>query len=101
MRFRRQITEAIPDMSDVDHDQAHEMMRKATEKWRAHGFDLEFSELGYEGDRNDVADYLDTLGWKSTGKSMSELVAENSLPPIPQGNDSVLMADTIYYTSIK
>jgi methyltransferase (TIGR00027 family) len=97
----RLATEAIPDMSDVDHDQAREMMRKATEKWRAHGFDLEFSELGYEGDRNDVAAYLDSLGWQSTGRPMSELLADNGLPPVPQGNDSVSVADTIYYTSIK
>jgi methyltransferase (TIGR00027 family) len=97
----RLATEAIPDMSEVDHEQAREMMRKATEKWRAHGFDLEFSELGYEGDRNDVAAYLDTLGWHSTGTPMSQLLADNGLAPIPQGNDSVSVADTIYYTSIK
>ena len=97
----RLATEAIPDMSDVDHEQAREMMRKATDKWRAHGFDLEFSELGYEGDRNDVADYLDTLGWRSAGKPMSQLLADHDLPPVPQGSDSVSMADTIYYTSTK
>ncbi len=97
----RLATEAIPDMSDVDHEQARELMRKATDKWRAHGFDLEFSELGYEGDRNDVADYLDTLGWRSAGKPMSQLLADHGLPPVPQGNDSVSMADTIYYTSTK
>jgi methyltransferase (TIGR00027 family) len=97
----RLATEAIPDMSEVDHEQAREMMRKATEKWRAHGFDLEFSELGYEGDRNDVAAYLDALGWRSSGTPMSQLLADNGLAPIPQGNDSVSVADTIYYTSIK
>ena len=97
----RLATEAIPDMSDVDHEQAREMMRKATEKWRAHGFDLEFSELGYEGDRNDVAVYLDTLGWRSDGKPMSQLLADHDLPPFSQGSDSVSMADTIYYTSTK
>jgi methyltransferase (TIGR00027 family) len=97
----RLATEAIPDMSDVDHEQAREMMRKATEKWRAHGFDLEFSELGYEGDRNDVAVYLDTLGWRSDGKPMSQLLADHDLPPFSQGSDSVSMADTIYYTSSK
>jgi methyltransferase (TIGR00027 family) len=97
----RLATEAIPDMPEVDHEQAREMMRKASEKWRAHGFDLEFTELGYEGDRNDVAAYLDTLGWQSTGKPMSQLLADNGLPALPQGNDSVSMADTIYYTSIK
>jgi methyltransferase (TIGR00027 family) len=97
----RLAAEALPDMSDVDHERAREMMRKATEKWRAHGFDLEFSELGYEGDRNDVAAYLDALGWRSTGRPMSELLADNGLAAIPQGNDSVSVADTIYYTSIK
>ncbi|MGA8545465.1 MAG: class I SAM-dependent methyltransferase [Mycobacterium sp.] len=97
----RLATEAIPDMSEVDHEQARETMRKATEKWRAHGFDLEFSELGYEGDRNDVSAYLDTLGWRSTGTPMSQLLAELGLPPMLQGNDSVSMADTVYYTSVK
>jgi methyltransferase (TIGR00027 family) len=97
----RLATEAIPDMSEVDHEKAREMMRKATEKWRAHGFELEFSELGYEGDRNDVAAYLDTLGWQSTGTPMSQLLADNGLPAIPQGNDSVSVADTIYYSSLK
>jgi len=100
----RLATETIPDMSEVDHEQAREMMRKATEKWRAHGFDLEFSELGYEGERNDVAAYLDVLGWYSTGRPMSELLADNGLPPVSQGagnSDSVSLADTIYYTSIK
>jgi methyltransferase (TIGR00027 family) len=97
----RLATEAIPDMPEVDHEKAREMMRKATEKWREHGFDLEFTELGYEGDRNDVAAYLDTLGWQSTGKPMSQLLADNGLPAMPQSNDSVSMADTIYYTSIK
>ncbi|UQX10942.1 SAM-dependent methyltransferase [Candidatus Mycobacterium methanotrophicum] len=94
-------TEAIPDMPEVDRERAREAMRKATEKWRAHGFGLEFSELGYEGDRNDVAAYLGTLGWHSTGRPMSDLLADNRLPPVPQTNDSVSMADTIYYTSSK
>jgi methyltransferase (TIGR00027 family) len=97
----RLATEAIPDMADVDKEQARELMRKATDNWRAHGFDLNFDELGYQGDRNDVAVYMDTLGWASVGRPMSELLAEYGLPPVPQSNDSVSMADTIYYTSTK
>jgi methyltransferase (TIGR00027 family) len=97
----RLATEAIPDMADVDQEQARELMRKATEKWRAHGFDLNFDELGYQGDRHDVAVYLDTLGWRSVGTPMSQLLADHGLPPVPQGNDSVSMADTIYYSSTK
>ena len=97
----RLATEAIPDMPEVDQEKARELMRKATDKWRAHGFDLNFEELGYQGDRNDVAEYLNGLGWRSIGRPMSELLAEHGLPPVPQTSDSVSMADTIYYTSTK
>jgi methyltransferase (TIGR00027 family) len=97
----RLATEAIPDISQVDRERAREMMRKTTEKWRAHGFELEFADLGYEGERNDVAAYLDGLGWRSVGTPMSQLLADNGLAAIPQSNDSVSVADTIYYASSK
>jgi methyltransferase (TIGR00027 family) len=93
--------EAIPDMPEVDQEKARELMQQATEQWRAHGFDLNFEELGYEGDRNDVAEYLNGLGWRSVGQPMSQLLAEHGLPPFPQTSDSVSMADSIYYTSTK
>lgn len=96
----RLATEAIPDMAEVDQEKARELMRKATDKWRAAGFDLDFDELGYQGERNDVAEYLDGLGWRSVGRPMGELLAEHGLPPVQQ-SDSVSMADTIYYTSTK
>ncbi|MEE2852466.1 MAG: class I SAM-dependent methyltransferase [Actinomycetota bacterium] len=92
--------EAIPDMSEVDTEKAQEMMSRAAAKWREHGFDLEFNELGYQGERNDVAVYLDNLGWRSDGIRMSELLADSGLDAIPQTNDSVSMADTIYYSSV-
>jgi methyltransferase (TIGR00027 family) len=97
----RLATEAIPDMPDVDQEKARELIQQATDKWRAHGFDLNFEELGYQGDRNDVAEYLNGLGWRSSGRPMSQLLAEHGLPPVPQTTDSVSMADTIYYTSTK
>jgi methyltransferase (TIGR00027 family) len=92
--------ETIPDMPDLDREQAREMMRRATDKWREHGFELEFADLGYEGERNDVAAYLQDLGWRSVGTPMSELLAGNGLAAIPQHHDSVSMADTVYYTSV-
>lgn len=92
--------EAIPDMSEVDTEKAQEMMRRATAKWREHGFDLEFGELGYQGERNDVGVYLDNLGWQSDGIRMTELLADFGLDAIPQTNDSVSVADTIYYSSV-
>lgn len=92
--------EAIPDMSEVDTEKAHEMMRRATAKWREHGFDLEFGDLGYQGERSDVAAYLDDLGWRSVGVQMSQLLADFGLDSIPQTNDSVSVADTVYFSSV-
>jgi methyltransferase (TIGR00027 family) len=97
----RLATEAIPNLPDIDQEKARELMREATEKWRAHGFDLNFDELGYQGERNDVGEYLTGLGWRSVGQPMSQLLAEHGLPPVPHTSDSVSMADTIYYTSTK
>jgi methyltransferase (TIGR00027 family) len=97
----RLASEALPDMSEVDTDEAREMMRRAADKWREHGLELDFADLGYQGERNDVADYLDGLGWRSNGARMTELFADNGLPALPQSTDSISVADTIYYTSVR
>jgi hypothetical protein len=76
------------------------MMRRSTAKWREHGFELDWENLGFEGERKDVGEYLQRLGWESTGMQMSELLADNGLEAMPQMHDSVSMADTIYYTSV-
>ncbi|MCV7198073.1 SAM-dependent methyltransferase [Mycobacterium angelicum] len=95
----RLAVEAIPNQPQQDTERAREMMRRATARWREHGFELDWQELGFEGERNDVAAYLDGLGWRSSGVPMSELLAEHGLEPVPQSNDSVTMADTIYYAA--
>jgi methyltransferase (TIGR00027 family) len=92
--------EAVPDMPELDRERAREMMRRAAVKWREHGLDLEFADLGYEGERNDVASYLADLGWCTDLTPMSQLLADNGLASIPQTNDSVSVADTMYYSSI-
>jgi methyltransferase (TIGR00027 family) len=91
--------EAIPDRPHIDKEQAREMMRRASAKWREHGLELEFEDLGFEGERNDVASYLQNLGWRTVGTQMSQLLTDNGLAAIAQNNDSVSMADTIYYSS--
>jgi methyltransferase (TIGR00027 family) len=96
----RLAVEAIPDGPQRDTEQAREMMRRSTAKWREHGFELDWEELGFEGERKNVAAYLDDLGWRSVGISMSQLLADHRLEALPQTHDSVSMADTIYYTSV-
>ncbi len=96
----RLAVEAIPDRPQQDTERAREMMRRATAKWRDHGFELDWEELGFEGERNDVAAYRDSLGWQAVGTRMSQLLADNGVATIPQTNDSVSVADTIYHTAI-
>jgi methyltransferase (TIGR00027 family) len=96
----RLATETVPDISHLDLENAREMMRKATAKWRDHGFELEVADLGYEGERNAVPTYLENLGWRSAGTPISRLLADNGLAAMPHSSDWVPMADTVYYTSV-
>jgi methyltransferase (TIGR00027 family) len=93
-------SEAVPNTVDIDPEEARERMREATAKWREHGFDLDFSELGFEGERNDVGQYLDAKGWTSIGTPMGELMASNGFEAIPQSDDDrQTMNGVTYYTS--
>ena len=57
-------------------------MRKASAKWRQHGLELDFTDLGFEGERNDVASHLENFGWRSVGTPMRQLLADNGLAAI-------------------
>jgi methyltransferase (TIGR00027 family) len=93
-------SEAVPNIADIDPDEAREKMREATTKWREHGFDLDFSELGFEGERNDVGQYLDARGWSSVGTPMADLLASNGFDAIPEADDArQTMNGVTYYTS--
>jgi methyltransferase (TIGR00027 family) len=96
----RLATETVPDISQLDLEKTRDMMRKATAKWREHGFELEVADLGYEGERNEVPTYLQNLGWRSAGTPISRLLADNGLAAMPHSSDWVPMADTVYYTSV-
>lgn len=75
-------------------------MREASVKWREHGLDLDFSELGFQGERHEVGEYLDARGWQSVGTPMSDLLVANGFPPIPQPEDGQpTMSGVVYYTS--
>jgi methyltransferase (TIGR00027 family) len=86
---------------DSDEDRARESMQTVTERWRDKGFDLEFGELGYAGERNDVASYLDGRGWSSVLTTSDELLAEAGLAPIPRMPGRSSVGDNYYGTSVK
>src|SRR6478672_2610297 len=76
--------ESMPNVNPEDHEKAIERMRAASAQWRDHGFDLDFAELVYLGDRNEAATYLGDHGWQLSRNSVKELFAANGLPPIDE-----------------
>jgi methyltransferase (TIGR00027 family) len=95
----RVAVESMPNIDKVDHEKAIERMQAASERWRDHGFDLDFAELVYLGDRNDAASYLGGHGWQITRNSVKELFAANGLPPLPEGSDDVSNISELQYVS--
>jgi methyltransferase (TIGR00027 family) len=85
----RLATENLPDAGRSVPLMA-EGMRQATDRWRAHGFDVEMTDLWYAGDRNDVVEYLDAHGWNADTTSVFDLMAAQglSLPASSSGGDA-------------
>jgi methyltransferase (TIGR00027 family) len=55
-------------------------LNAATRRWRDHGLDVELDNLGFPGERNDVATYLEGRGWRPARTSLNQLLADNGLP---------------------
>jgi methyltransferase (TIGR00027 family) len=55
-------------------------LNDATLRWRERGLDVELENLGFPGDRNDVATYLGERGWRVVPTPLNQLLADNGLP---------------------
>ena len=55
----------------------------ATQKWREQGLDVALENLGFPGERNDAASYLEDRGWHSIRTPINQLLADNGLPLQP------------------
>ena len=60
----RLATEVAVMSAPADGDQIVDSVDDVTKRWRDHGFDIDLGELGYPEERDDVADYLDSRGWR-------------------------------------
>jgi methyltransferase (TIGR00027 family) len=87
-------TESASNTEPGDEEKMRERMQRISERWRAHGFDLDMTGLIYFGDRNEAAPYLSDHGWQLTTSSVRDLFATNGLPPF-EDND-VPMGDLLY-----
>ena len=91
---------------DDNGEQAPDSLLTASERWRAHGFDVELANLRYDVDRNDVAAYLDGHGWQTVVRTLNQLFIDNGLPQIPSaagnlGGNVTTPADNYYCTAIR
>ncbi|MGZ4577815.1 MAG: class I SAM-dependent methyltransferase [Mycobacterium sp.] len=90
----RLAVESAPNPEPGDEDKMKERMQHISERWRAHGFDLDMAGLVYFGDRNEAAPYLGDRGWALNGVSIRELFSANGLPPLE--NDDMRMGEMLY-----
>jgi methyltransferase (TIGR00027 family) len=90
----RLATESAPNPEPGDEDRIRERMQTISERWRAHGFDLDMVGLIYFGDRNEAAPYLSDRGWALNGISIRDLFSANGLPPLE--DDDMRMGDVLY-----
>ncbi|MFZ1178160.1 MAG: class I SAM-dependent methyltransferase [Mycobacterium sp.] len=63
-------------------------LNTAGQKWRENGLDVELDNLGFPGERNDVATYLEDRGWQPVRTPLNQLLADNGLPLQPDDPDA-------------
>ena len=72
--------------------------REISERWRRLGLNLNWADLVYPGERNDVVVYLAELGWQSTVHSTPELYADNGFE-FPDQPSMVAFGDVKYVSA--
>jgi methyltransferase (TIGR00027 family) len=87
-------TESAPNPEPGDEELLAERMQTITERWRAHGFDLDMAGLVYFGDRNEASPYLSERGWQMDDISIRELFEANGLAPLT--DDDLRMGEMLY-----
>lgn len=84
----------VPDIRDRIAQRGNEI----SERWRRLGLNLNWSELVYDGERNDAEEYLAERGWQTTGYSTPELYAANGFE-FPDAPSMVAFGDIRYLSA--
>ena len=95
----RLAAEGVVSPDDMDADEIKERMQAVSNVWREHGFDLDFSELVYTGERAEVAAYLSERGWTTDSINAADLLVKHGLTPADQA--SANFADVRYVTAVR
>lgn len=83
-----------------DREKVIERMQQAADRWREHGFELDFADLVYIGERNEAGAYLADRGWRVTRRTVGELLSDSDLPALPEDEDPANFGELQYLTGI-
>jgi methyltransferase (TIGR00027 family) len=84
----------VPDMRDRIATRGKDI----SERWRRLGLNVNWSELVYDGERNDAAEYLTGQGWQTTVHTTPELYAANGFE-FPDTPSLVAFGDIRYVSA--
>lgn len=96
----RVAAEGVVSPRDTDDEEIRARMQAVTDHWRTHGYDLDFAELVYTGERAEVAPYLAARGWTTTVVTGTQLLRDYGLVT-PQDTDADSFADVHYVSAEK
>ncbi|MGC2652122.1 MAG: class I SAM-dependent methyltransferase [Mycobacterium sp.] len=97
----RLATENLPD-SARSVPEMTERMRQVTDRWREHGFDVEMTDLWYDGERPDVIDYLNAHSWQASAVSAADLFASHGFSqPTKETDESTGFSSLGYVTATR
>jgi methyltransferase (TIGR00027 family) len=78
----------------------------ADERWRAHhdrmselGFEIDFNDLVYHGQRSHILDYLTQRGWQTSAHTVKQLHAANGFT-YPDDDVAAAFADVTYTSAV-
>jgi methyltransferase (TIGR00027 family) len=76
-------------------------MRAIGETWRRHGADVDFGNLYYSGERNDVESYLISQGWDTSTSTVRQLFESAGLGETSVGVDDTAASAILYVTATR
>jgi methyltransferase (TIGR00027 family) len=94
----RVAVESTASIAEEHREKAIEKMQEAAQQWRDHGFELDFADLVYIGDRNEASTYLADHGWQISSQTVNELLTENGLPIFIEEDEDVARFSELQYT---
>ncbi|MEE6178388.1 class I SAM-dependent methyltransferase [Mycobacterium sp. 050134] len=84
----------------VNSGPSGDALNAASEKWRANGLDIALGDLGFPGERNDAATYLEERGWRPVRNPLNQLLDDAGLP-LQSDDPGAPFAKNYYCTAAK